>query len=239
VRRLGVTASVHVPAPAPGAAPERGGRGLRRVLGALAGLLAAAVALGVAELVAGLVGPASSPVVAVGDAAITLTPEAVKHFAITTFGENDKVALVTGTLAVIAVYAVAIGLVALRSPRLGVLGIALFGVVGAVAALTRPAGGLVDALPSVLGAAAGAFALLALLVPLTRPAPVEPVRADGPAADERLLDGLRDLLRSTDRTGTGLDRRGFFVAAGVALGAAAALLGALVGGYLARRAQRR
>ena len=47
----------------------------RHALAALAGLLSAAVALGVAELVAALVGPASSPVIAVGDAAITLTPE--------------------------------------------------------------------------------------------------------------------------------------------------------------------
>ena len=227
-----MTTPVQVPAPVPGAAPERCGRGLRRVLGALAGLLAAAVALGVAELVAGLVGPASSPVVAVGDAAITLTPEAVKHVAITTFGENDKIALVTGTLALIAVYAIAIGLVGLRSPRLGVLGIALFGGIGAVAALTRPEGGVFDALPSVLGAAAGAFAVLVLLAPLSRPAPVAPARPDGSAADERLMDQLRQLLGSTDRKGSGMDRRGFFVAGGVALGVAAVTGG---GGRLLQR----
>ncbi|HEY0402968.1 MAG TPA: molybdopterin-binding protein, partial [Blastococcus sp.] len=109
--------------------------------GGLAGLVAAAVALGLAELLAGFVGPASSPVVAVGGAAITLTPESVKHVAITTFGEDDKIALVAGTLAVIAAYALGIGLVGLRSRRLGVLGIALFGGIGAVAALTRPEGG--------------------------------------------------------------------------------------------------
>ena len=152
-----MTTSVQVPAPLPGAAPERGGRGLRRVLGALAGLLAAAVALGVAELVAGIVGPASSPVVAVGDAAITLTPEAVKHFAITTFGENDKVALVAGTLALIAVYALRDRAASVcAAPASASSASPLFGLIGAVAALTRPEGGLLDALPSVLGAAAGA-----------------------------------------------------------------------------------
>ena len=52
------------------------------MLGALAGLLAAAVALGAGELVAGVVGPASSPVVAVGNAVIALTPEPVKDAAI-------------------------------------------------------------------------------------------------------------------------------------------------------------
>jgi hypothetical protein len=102
-------------APVPGADEGRG----RRRLGALAGLVAAAVALGVAELVAGIVGPASSPVVAVGDAVITVTPEPVKDFAIRTFGENDKVALVVGTLVVVGIYALLIGLLSLRSRRLG------------------------------------------------------------------------------------------------------------------------
>ena len=79
---------------------------------------------------------------------ITLTPEPVKDFAIRTFGENDKIALVVGTLVVIALYALVIGLVALRSRRLGAIGIALFGLVGALAAITRPAGGPLDMLPS-------------------------------------------------------------------------------------------
>ena len=77
--------ATQVPPPAPaGQAPSRSGP-----LAALAGVLSAAVALGVAALVAGLVGPASFPVVAVGDAVIALTPEPVKAFAIRTFGEHD------------------------------------------------------------------------------------------------------------------------------------------------------
>ncbi|TFV86485.1 molybdopterin-binding oxidoreductase [Blastococcus sp. CT_GayMR16] len=197
-------------------------------------MLAAAVALGAAELVAGVVGPASSPVVAVGDAAITLTPEWLKQFAISTFGANDKVALVAGTLMVIALYALAVGLLGLRSPRLGVLGIALFGGIGAVAALTRPEGGPLAALPSVAGAAAGAVALLALLAPLTRPATstAEPAR-NGPPGDERVIDRMRGMLGSVDRKGTAIDRRGFFLTSGVALGAAA------VAGGGARLLQRR
>ncbi|NEK86086.1 molybdopterin-dependent oxidoreductase [Blastococcus saxobsidens] len=217
--------------------PSEGGdgtahRGARRLLAALAGLLAAAVALGIAELVAALVGPASSPVVAVGDAAITLTPEPVKAFAIRTFGENDKIVLIIGTLLVIAVYALVIGLVGLRSRRLGVAGIALFGVVGIVAAVTRPAGGLLDGLPSLVGAAAGAVALLALLAPLQRPTPAAPGAGTAPApgdpqgsgsADGRdgLAGRLRDLLGAGDRKGAGMDRRRFFLTSGVAVGVAA------------------
>ena len=158
------------PLPTPDApAPGDGERRVPRRFGALAGLLAAAVALGVAELVAGLVGPASSPVVAVGDAVITVTPEPVKNFAIRTFGENDKVALVIGTLVVVALYAMVIGVLSLRNRRLGTAGILLFGAIGAYAAATRPAGGMLDAVPSLVGAGAGIIALNALLVPLIGP----------------------------------------------------------------------
>ena len=227
-----MTTSAQASVPAPGAPGARAGhpRGLRNALGALAGLLAAAVALGFAELIAALVGPASSPVIAVGDAVITLTPEPVKEFAIRTFGENDKIVLVAGTLVVIAVYALLLGLFALRNRTLGVLGIALFGAVGALAAITRPAGSLLDVLPSLAGAGAGILALLALLVPLTAPsgpaaastpgaAPAED--AATPHADERIVDRLREILGSGDRKGAGLDRRRFFVTSGVALGVAA------------------
>ena len=98
-----------------------------------------------------------------GDAAITLTPEPVKAFAIRTFGENDKDALIVGTLAVIALFSVAVGLVALRRLSLGQAGIALFGLVGGIAATTRPAGGLLDALPSLVGAVVGVVTLGALI----------------------------------------------------------------------------
>ncbi|MGY1620004.1 molybdopterin-dependent oxidoreductase [Geodermatophilus sp. SYSU D00691] len=230
-----MTTTEQSPAAPAGARPEPGPdrRGLRRLLAALAGLLAAAVALGAGQLVAGFVRPASSPVVAVGDAVITLTPEAVKSFAIRTFGENDKVALVVGTLVLLALYALVLGVLALRRRWLGVAGIALFGLIGVVAALTRPAGGLLDALPSVVGAAAGVVALLALLRPLTPPAPAVAATGTGTEArDEEVVERLRAALAMGDRKGAGLDRRRFFVTSGVALGVAALAGG---GGQLLRR----
>ncbi|SFF56543.1 molybdopterin-dependent oxidoreductase [Blastococcus tunisiensis] len=229
-----MTTSLQDPAPAADERSERPPR--RRVLAALAGLLAAAVALGAAELAAGLVGPVSSPVIAVGDAAITLTPEPVKAFAIRTFGEDDKIALIVGMLVVIAGYAVLVGLLGLRNRRLGVLGIAVFGAVGVLAALTRPAGAPLDALPSLLGATAGTVALLVLLAPLTAPVAgpsgERPAPTSGGHADERIVERLRDVLGSTDRKGAGLDRRRFFLTSGVALGAAAVTGG---GGRLLQR----
>jgi DMSO/TMAO reductase YedYZ molybdopterin-dependent catalytic subunit len=221
-----VTTSQQSPAPGrPGAgALPPGPRRLRRVLGAMAGLLAALAALAVAELVAALVGPASSPVIAVGDAVITLTPEPVKAFAIATFGENDKIALVVGTLLLIAGYALLLGVVALRRPRVGIVGVGLFGLVGAVAAVTRPAGGPLDALPSLVGAGAGIAALLALLAPLAAVAgPSSSALPPGVTghADERMVARLREVLGSGDRKGAGLDRRRFFLTGGAVLGAAA------------------
>ncbi|MGY1734300.1 molybdopterin-dependent oxidoreductase [Geodermatophilus sp. SYSU D01045] len=224
-----MTTTEQAPAPAtgPDGADRPARRGARGLLAALAGLLAAAAALGVAELVAALVGPASSPVVAVGDTVITLVPEPVKQFAVATFGEDDKVALVVGTLVVVALYAALVGLVSLRSRRAGVAGIVLFGAIGALAAATRPAGGPLDALPSVAGAGAGVVALLLLVAPLTvplRPAP----RGD----DEAVLDRLRDALTTAGREDAGLDRRRFVLTGAAALGAAAVAGG---GGLLLQR----
>jgi DMSO/TMAO reductase YedYZ molybdopterin-dependent catalytic subunit len=206
------------PAPAATALPSRG-RWARRGLAGLAGLLAAGVALGVGELAAGLVGPASSPVVAVGNAAITLVPESLKEFAIRTFGERDKVALVTGVLVVVAIYALVVGLIALRSRRAGALGVAVLGVLGATAATTRPSGGPLDGLPSLLGAVVGVLALLLLIAPVTGGSPPAPA-AGTEAATGSFAGRLRAVLGSGDRKGLELDRRRFFVTGGVALGAA-------------------
>ncbi|SDY47799.1 DMSO/TMAO reductase YedYZ, molybdopterin-dependent catalytic subunit [Geodermatophilus africanus] len=207
-------------APAAASAPDGQGGGRRRgrrPLAAVAGLLSAGVALGGAEIVAGLIGPQSSPVVAVGDTVITLVPEPVKAFAIETFGEDDKTALVGGTLVLVAVYAAVLGVLALRRRAVGIGGIALFGLVGAAAAVTGPAGGPLDALPALAGALMGAAALLALLAPLTAPATGSP---HAPADGAPLAERLRTALGSGDRKGVGLDRRRFFLTSGAALGAA-------------------
>jgi DMSO/TMAO reductase YedYZ molybdopterin-dependent catalytic subunit len=228
------------PIAAAAAGQPRSGRAPRRSLAALSGLAAAAVALGVAELVAGFTGTASSPVIAVGNAAITLTPEPVKAFAIRTFGEDDKIALVVGTLVVIAVYALLVGLVGLRSRALGAAGVAVFGLVGFVAAVTRPAGGLLDGVPSIVGALAGIAALTALLAALsTRAVPIGARHRAGPEAtaddrpvDDRVLDRLREVLVAGDRGGSAVDRRRFLVTSGIAVGVAAAAGG---GGRLLQR----
>ncbi|MBB6554899.1 molybdopterin-dependent oxidoreductase [Nonomuraea rubra] len=112
-----------------------------------------------AQLVAGVVGPTTFPVVAVGDATVDLTPAPVKDFAIRTFGENDKAVLLGGVLVVLAAVAALIGLLSRRLPAAGYLGFVLFGVIGVLAVVTRPDAGALDVVPTVVGVAAGAWAL--------------------------------------------------------------------------------
>ncbi|MBE1590824.1 molybdopterin-dependent oxidoreductase [Nonomuraea angiospora] len=144
---------------------------------ALMGLVAGGVALGIAQLVAAFAGAGSSPVVAVGDAVIDLTPAPVKDFAIRTFGENDKTVLIAGVLIVVlGGIAPLIGTLAVRRLAYGFAGLAVFAVIGLAAVLTRPDAGVLDVLPTVVGAAAGAWALRWLVrraaaEPFTLPAP--------------------------------------------------------------------
>ncbi|MFF2303119.1 sulfite oxidase [Streptomyces sp. NPDC058128] len=184
---------------------------IRIALGASAGLLAGLAALAVAELVAGLVRPAAGPVTVVGGAVIDRTPAAVKDFAIRTFGEDDKTVLQLGILLVLALLAAGLGVLGLRHRRAASCGVLAFGVVGAVAALSRPdSQGVGDILPSLAGAVAGALVLYVLAGRLSRGSATE--------------DG---------GSGGGWNRRGFLVAAGVtAVGATSA---GLLGRYLTGR----
>jgi DMSO/TMAO reductase YedYZ molybdopterin-dependent catalytic subunit len=130
----------------------------RRAVGAAVGVLAAGVALGIAELLAAVFGPGSSPIVAVGGAAVDASPEWLKSFAIRTFGSHDKVALLIGIAVVLVLVVSILGAASVRRPRLGVVGSVVLGAIGAAAAVARPANDLSDAIPSVAGAAAGIVA---------------------------------------------------------------------------------
>jgi DMSO/TMAO reductase YedYZ molybdopterin-dependent catalytic subunit len=135
----------------------------RALVGAVSGLLAAAAALGVAQLVAGVTGPLGSPVVAVGEVAINLTPVPVKDFVIAHVGSHDKQVLVAGILVVLAALAAVAGMLALRRPGYGLAGLAVFGVLGVAAAITRPNAGIQDLVPTLAGVAVAAAALTLLI----------------------------------------------------------------------------
>ncbi|WP_432794218.1 molybdopterin-dependent oxidoreductase [Rhodococcus ruber] len=130
-----------------------------RAARALAGLVSFGVVLGVGELLAVLIGPASSPFYAVGATTVDRAPAWAREFAIDTFGTSDKPALFIGMSVILAVLAVVAGLLEQpRRPRGGVV-LAVLAAVGGYAALSRPGATAVAALPTVVGAVAGAVLL--------------------------------------------------------------------------------
>ena len=146
---------------------------------AWAGVLAAAVALGVAELVSAMIEGTDNPVVSVGEVVVDHVPSAVKDWAISVFGTTDKVALIIGTLVLLVFAAAGLGILAARRRWVGDLGIAAFALVGVAAAVTRPDGDWVDALPALAGAGAAAWTLRWLLDIAA------PAHRTGPAATPR------------------------------------------------------
>ncbi|WP_024288125.1 molybdopterin-dependent oxidoreductase [Cellulomonas sp. KRMCY2] len=161
---------------------------------AASGVLAAGLTLAVAQLAAALIAPSAAPLVAVGDAFVDATPLWLKDLAVATFGVNDKAALFVGMTVVLILLAAASGLLARRSHPAGTGAVLLLGVVGAVAATTRPDAGPLAVVPSITGAVAGAIALRALLVRSERatPSALDPSRTTGP--DRRGFLGAASLV---------------------------------------------
>ncbi|ACU72433.1 oxidoreductase molybdopterin binding [Catenulispora acidiphila DSM 44928] len=129
------------------------------LLGGLIGLLAAAVGVAVGELGAAISaefvsGTPIAPAVAVGEWAIDLSPAWLKEQAIRTFGTHDKSALLTGIYITIAVVSALVGVLARRHLRIATGLAAAFGVVGLIAAFTRPVVGFGTWFPALLAGGA-------------------------------------------------------------------------------------
>ncbi|MFJ2054788.1 molybdopterin-dependent oxidoreductase [Streptomyces sp. NPDC087908] len=159
-------------------APRRAPARTDRLLAAAGGLVAGYVSLAVADLASFWVRPEASPVTAVGGAVVDRTPAVVKEWAIRQFGESDKAVLQLGILLLLGALAAAVGLLALRHRLLGAAAVGVFGLLGALAAVTRPdSESALDAVPSLAGAAVGAALLYALTGILTRRAGTGPAAA--------------------------------------------------------------
>jgi DMSO/TMAO reductase YedYZ molybdopterin-dependent catalytic subunit len=156
----------------------------------LSGVAAAAAALAVAEVVAFVTGPLSAPLLAVGGVVVNNVPGPVKNFGVAVFGVHDKTALITGTAILLAIYAGLVGVIALRSWRAALGGIALFAAVGVAAAVTRHDAGALAALPSLIGAAVAVPVLRYLLGLATATDPV-PVSVPVSAAAQATPGGTR------------------------------------------------
>lgn len=179
--------------------------------------MSAGFAVGISQLAAAAIDPQSSPMIAVGQAAINATPEWLKSFAIRTFGTHDKTALLTGMGIVIALVALALGAFATGRRMAGPVGIGAFAVVGVAAALTRPSARPIDSLASVVGGLGGIACFIFLRGRL------DPVIATSSPGQPS----------GATETPSGYDRRRFLVASGYA-GVVAVLSGG-IGRILATR----
>ncbi|GAB2709395.1 DMSO/TMAO reductase YedYZ molybdopterin-dependent catalytic subunit [Microbacterium marinum] len=129
---------------------------------AVAGVVAGAVFLAVAELAALVFARTASPILAVGAFVIDIVPRPLKEFAITTFGEYDKIALLVGLgLAVLIASAIA-GILQYVRPHLGAIAIGLAGVLSGAAIVTRAEATVLAYLPPILGTIGGVVILVIL-----------------------------------------------------------------------------
>src|SRR6478735_1931953 len=118
---------------------------------AVSGIVSAAVFLAAAELVALLLAREGSPILAIGSFVIDIVPQPFKEFAITTFGEYDKVALLAGLgLAVVIASAIA-GVLQFLKPPLGVIALGVAGALSLAAIVTRAGATPFAFLPPVVG----------------------------------------------------------------------------------------
>jgi len=184
----------------------------------LAGLIAGAAGLATSYLVASLLSIRESPVVAVADVVVRLTPGPAARAAIDLLGHADKPVLVLGILTILAVAFAALGGLGRRAWWAPAIGYAALAVVGGIAVLSRNGSHLTDALPVAVGFVTWILALSVLTEPLRR-------SAVAPESDESAES-------AQSAAGPPPSRRGFLVGAAAMAGVAAVLgvVGRIVGG---------
>ncbi|MGQ4601042.1 molybdopterin-dependent oxidoreductase [Nocardia sp. R6R-6] len=161
----------------------------------VAGIVSAALVLGVAELLAALIGPGTAPLDALGSAVVDHTPDNLREWAIATFGTNDKAVLYLIMAVIALVVAGLAGAVERGTRPAGSWLFVTFAVLAAGVAATQ--NGLVGALPTVVGAAIGIYALRVLTRRIDRtvaPQTTSPARTD---TGQRRVSGpqRRDVLQ--------------------------------------------
>lgn len=137
--------------------------------GALVGVVAAGAGLAASELVSGFAHLRVSPIEAVAECIIRLTPGRVIELVISHVGRNDKPLVIAMTLAGLAVVTAVTGIIALRSKAAGELVFAAMGVVLLLAVHSRLPAGQTRYVPAVIGVLV-AMAALAVLVDRARTA---------------------------------------------------------------------
>ncbi|WP_336923351.1 molybdopterin-dependent oxidoreductase [Aquipuribacter sp. SD81] len=130
---------------------------------AAAGVVSLGAGLAAAEAVGLVTGRGSTPVVAVSDGVVDLTPPWAKDAVISLFGTGDKLFLFTVVGLVALALGAAAGVLERRRPPLGAVLTAALAVVVMVAAATRPDAGLLGVVPGAVAFLVGVGVLRLLL----------------------------------------------------------------------------
>ncbi len=124
---------------------------------ALAGIVAGLVGLAVAELAAAGLRARLSPVEAVGEAVIEVTPGGVAERAIDAVGQWDKPLLLLGVVLGLLLGCALAGVIGVRRRRAGTLVMVALAAIAFAASVTRPDAAPTSFLPSIIGGATGVF----------------------------------------------------------------------------------
>jgi DMSO/TMAO reductase YedYZ molybdopterin-dependent catalytic subunit len=170
-------------------APTRSGWQNVRI-GALLGVVSAGAGLAVSELASGILHQRVSPVGAVAESIIRLTPGPVIEKVIHLVGHHDKQLLVATTLIGLAVVSAGVGILSLRSILLAELAFLVMGVVLALAVHARLTPSQSTYIPAIVGVAV-AVAVLAILSGRGRAV------VDSDATPERRATSRREFLQAT------------------------------------------
>jgi DMSO/TMAO reductase YedYZ molybdopterin-dependent catalytic subunit len=126
-------------------------------MGALVGILSIGAAVASGQLIAGFVGTEASPYLAVGDAFVNATPGWLKEFAVSNFGTNDKLVLLSSMGVVLVILGALAGVVSRRNAVPGTVFAVVLGVIAVVAVLGRSDLGQLGVLAPVVSLVAGAL----------------------------------------------------------------------------------
>ena len=111
-----------------------------RIRAALFGAVSVGLSFGISELLAGAIG-APSLIQGVADWVVDSAPPGVKDWAISTFGTNDKPALLIGIVVVGLVLGGVVGVLSKRRIEPALVAFGAFGILAAVATASNPAAG--------------------------------------------------------------------------------------------------
>ncbi|MDX6365543.1 MAG: hypothetical protein QOK30_619 [Nocardioidaceae bacterium] len=168
-------------------------------IGAVVGVLSAGAGLAASELVSGYLHQRVSPVVAVAESIIRLTPGWVIEKVISVVGHNDKPLVITGTLLGLLVVSAIVGVVAMRSLLTAELVFVGLGLVLLLAVHARLTSSEATYVPAALGVVVS-LVMLATLTPRALKAagpntrPAEP-RVTGAGTPGPAQQSRRDFVR--------------------------------------------